>query len=169
MKSILPALGGDIGGEVRHAPLDDFRTDVDDASPALLFHVRQAGAGEQEGAFNEKIDHRLIKLPVVLLDWLVRLITGRVDDQDVHRTELIGDLLRQAPHVIRFRHVRASENPLAPGVLELGERLFGAPGIIGVIDRHFGAGLAEGHRHRAAQPGAAPRYQGDPAVERKRA
>jgi len=41
--------------------------------PAPLFHVRQAGAVSRNGLFNEEIDHRLVKVPVVLLDWLVRL------------------------------------------------------------------------------------------------
>src|SRR5690242_17960641 len=68
VKTVLPAFGGHVGGKVRDASLDDFRTDIDDPPPALFFHVRQTSPSEKEGAFDEEIDHRLEEIPIIVFD-----------------------------------------------------------------------------------------------------
>src|SRR5437868_3811057 len=66
--TILGALGSDVGAKIRDTARHDLGADVDDPAPALLFHVGQASSRQQKRTFHEKVQHALVKSPVVILN-----------------------------------------------------------------------------------------------------
>src|SRR5688572_16828971 len=52
--TVLPALGGHVGTEIRHAPLKVLAANINDPPPTPRLHVRQHGSGEQKRTFDKK-------------------------------------------------------------------------------------------------------------------
>ena len=101
-----PVLGRDIGGLVRRSDEAVRGGDVDDPSPALLFHLRHRGGDAVERG--RQID-RQDCVPLGGREFLHR--RGELDagivDEDVEPSELFDRRLDQSAHGVALRHVGA--------------------------------------------------------------
>ena len=120
-KAYLTALGCHIRCERGYAEREDLTGKVDNAPPALLLHVGQAGSGEQKGAFDEKVQHALVERPIVSLNAFLRLVGCSVGDQDIYWAEGILNLLVEGGHLGFIGYVGTEEGAGIADLLQLGK------------------------------------------------
>lgn len=124
--------------------MKDFAGDIDDASPLLLFHVGEGSAGEQEWAFDEKVEHFLVEGPVIFFDGFEGLGAGGVGDHDIDGSEIRFDLGDHLIDIVGVGDVSADEAGGDTGLAIEFEGVAGSRFVMAKVHRDFRAGFAEG-------------------------
>ncbi len=159
VETVLPTLGGDIGGKRLHPQVKHLRADIDDAPPLLLLHMRQHRACDEVRALDEEIEHALVKVPVVFLNRFLRLIRRGIEHHNIHRPQLLRRLSHQPVHLRFVRHVGADHRSLSARFLILRKRLRSALLVVEIIHGHLRPRAPQRLGHHLAQPGGTPRHQ----------
>ena len=106
--------------------------DIDNSPPSLLTHHRQRLTSQKIRALHEEIDHRLVELPIVLLNRALRLVGSRVDDDDIDRTQLSLGGPKELLDLRFIRDIGLSQNAFDAGATELRQSRLGPRRVVRV-------------------------------------
>ncbi|MNS99578.1 hypothetical protein D3C72_1339850 [compost metagenome] len=160
------ALGGRVGGDVRHGRLPRHGRHQDDAAETPLAHAGQDGAGAMERAVDVHVLQRLPLGGGHLHHRFAVLVAGIADEHVDGQASGI-----QLRHGVRHRGIvgHIEGRGMRPDALFGQTRAGGLAGLPRqVIDHHLRAGLSQRPRNGVAQPPRRPRHQRDATRQSER-
>ena len=127
--------------------------------------MRQAGFGKEHRTFYEKVEHLLVKSPLIFLDRLERLIGSGIEHQNIHRAQGCSYFSDEKRHCGFAAHIAAHQHPFTACLQVFGKSGFGPGYVIDIVDGHPGPGLAQCQGHGFAQTSRAASDQGHAAPQ----